>query len=74
MKLVFAIALIASVVATAGCTQTDCVAAAEDAHAVFLAEVEADPTAFSPADLRNERLAFAAAKAACLALGRAVVK
>lgn len=56
--------------AITGCTTVDTCATVDAAHDAFLAELDADPTAFDAKTIRNERLAYAAAKAACVAFGR----
>jgi hypothetical protein len=55
----------------AGCTTVDTCATVDAAHEAFLAELAANPTAFDAKTIRNERLAYAAAKAACMSFGRA---
>lgn len=68
------LAAVLTVQALAGCTNADCVAAADDAHAIFLQEVAADPAAFTKEELRNERLAYAGARAACMAFARSTAQ
>lgn len=53
-----------SLVALAGCTTSTC-GALDAAHEAFLAEIAADPNAFTKEEQRNARLAYAASRAAC---------
>ena len=59
------------VLAITGCTTVDTCATVDAAHDAFLAEVAADPAAFDAKTIRNERLAYAAAKVACASFVRA---
>jgi len=61
----------ASSLALGGCTTADTCATVDAAHDVFLAEVKADPAAFDEKTIRNERIAYAAAKIACTSFVRA---
>lgn len=60
MKYVMLIGLLA----LAGCNTSAC-GALDAAHEAFLAEIAADPNAFTKEEQRNARLAYAASRAAC---------
>lgn len=57
-----------AMLALAGCSATAAINtcdAIDAGHDVFLDEVDANPAAYTEKELRNERLAYAAAKIAC---------
>jgi hypothetical protein len=58
------------VLAITGCTTLDTCATVDAAHDAFLAELATDPTAFDAKTIRNERLAYTAAKLACASFVR----
>lgn len=66
----FLLLTVAACFAMAGCTTVDTCATVDAAHDAFLAELQADPNSFDAKTIRNERLAYAAAKTACVAFGR----
>jgi hypothetical protein len=55
----------ACAVALTGCTGASTCAAIDAAHEAFLAEVAADPAAFTREQIRNERIGYTGASIAC---------
>lgn len=64
------LALLLVVGSLAACTTTDTCAGIDAVHEAFLEEVRLDPNAYDAATIRNERLSYAAAKAACVVFNR----